>query len=152
MSKEKKTNVITIPDDIAELLALAGKKNIKISGNDIEATITRLQSILADGVIKQTVTKHKKYMDKEGNSSSSAAGLVIQINRRISVAYGVKRAEMNAFQLTHASLLLRDIAEIIVNGENNNLTRPKIKTRIYEAIDHSGADYHWRCDNTGESA
>jgi len=143
---------ISIDKSIGLLLSLAAKKNVLIPGNSTSAIIARLDAILADELVKMAVTDHKNYIDEEGSLSTSAAGLMIQINKHIKAAYGVKAADMNEDQSRHLALLRADIAGIIVKGEKMGLTRQEIKNRIYEAIAHSGADYHWRCKHRGEAA
>ena len=67
----------------SDIFAIAKKKRIDPKRiEDVEYVVARLGNLIAYQRMKEAVNKHSKYVDKDGNASTSEKGLMITISKK----------------------------------------------------------------------
>jgi len=124
-------------DDHQLLLNLSKKKRIKLQDNStIHHVITRLGLIDSYNQLSETVRNHSMYEDSKGNSGTSPAGFMLQINRRIKAAIGKPVPNLNGLDEMEVARLMRSVADVkIKQGESARALRSDIKSEVYSAIE-----------------
>lgn len=89
--------------------------------------------------LKDTISNHVGYIDPEGNKSTGAKGLALQINIRIKKAFSDDRDSFTYGLLQLLISLLEHLTQVIKLGELNHKTRKEIKREVYQSIEDFGA-------------
>ncbi|MCU7833695.1 MAG: hypothetical protein KZQ83_00470 [gamma proteobacterium symbiont of Taylorina sp.] len=106
--------------------------------NEVALNDSRRAAHISDAEVKQTVINHSLYQDKAGKKSSSPAGLVMQINKKVKSHFALSVDEMSVDELLLLVALRNAIVRIITDGEKNELLRKEIKRVIYDTIEKYG--------------
>ena len=122
--------------DEQSIIALSKQIKLKLpKGSSIETRIERISSIKAHHLVMDAIKQHEQYVDDEGKKASSAGGLAIQINKHVKKAFGVSVQELTDINDIKVLRIIREaISAQFYKCEKLRMSRPEIKTKIYETI------------------
>tara|TARA_R110000868_G_scaffold37464_2_gene132510 strand:- start:56 stop:472 length:417 start_codon:yes stop_codon:yes gene_type:complete len=121
------------------LVIVKRKKELRIADNNlVEFRAARKALSVVEESLKFTISNHAQYKDKEGNTSSGAKGLALQINVKIKRAFDHGRDDMSLDELLLLKVLLVKLERVISEGEASRQTRKKIKASAYRTIQQYG--------------
>jgi hypothetical protein len=98
-------------------------------------------SIVSHNELMQAVSKFGGYTDSTGEAATSEKGLMVSINKRVKVHFGMAREEMPRDMLLHVASLYDRIIAMIDRGMRDGKTRREIKQAIGSTIKASAESY-----------
>jgi hypothetical protein len=101
----------------------------------------REMAIVSHNDLMLAVSKFGGYVDKTGAAATSEKGLMVSINKRVKVHYGMAREEMPRDMLLHVASLYDRIISILDRGIRDGKTRREIKLAIDATIKVSAQSY-----------
>ena len=127
---------------VSDYFRKAKKKKVDLAKYTPEAFSARVESIVADHVIKRAVDKHADYVGPDEIAATSKKGWMIQFNKKIKKCFGHSVEEMRCpLMIAYVKILRFKAATKIEHGEANNKNRQDIRESIYRVIEKDAEDY-----------